>query len=101
MNKLIISITIVVVLSSCAAQNGPDKIRAQGTIEKTEMTYYQYGTHILVSEAGETLYALRSSTYELDEYQHQKIELTGTPVKGYPVEGGPDYLEVTGIKLLN
>lgn len=101
MNKLIYYITMVVILSSCAAHNGPEKIKVQGTIEKTEITFNQYGTHTLVSEDGETLYALRSSTYDLDEFQNQKVELTGTPVKGYPVEGGPDYLEVDRIKNLH
>lgn len=69
-----------------------------GMIEKQGMTMYQYGTHKLVSDKGETIYALTSDSINLDLYIGKKIELLGDKVEGYPISGGPDYIEVKKIK---
>ncbi|WP_339341950.1 hypothetical protein [uncultured Polaribacter sp.] len=56
------------------------------------MTTYQYGTH---TASG---YALRSSAVHLDDYVNQNITVFGYKIDGYPVDGGPDYIEVEEIK---
>ncbi len=69
-------------------------VQAEGTIERTGMTTYMYGDYKLVASSGETAYALRSSIRKLSEFVGQYVEITGRRVPGYPIEGGPIYLEV-------
>jgi hypothetical protein len=68
---------------------------AKGTITRPEVTTYMYGTHALV-EAGSkrTSYALSSKTIDLDRYVGRYVHVSGSQVPGYPVDGGPPYLEV-------
>jgi hypothetical protein len=67
-----------------------------GVLQKPGMTTYQYGTHVLTSEGKR--YALKSGTVNLDNYVDKKVKIKGTKVEGYPVENGPELLEVTDIK---
>lgn len=69
-----------------------DGIEITGEIEKQKITTYQYGSHT-ISE-----YALRSSSINLDDYINQKITVVGHKIGGYPVDGGPHYIEVEKIK---
>ena len=62
------------------------------------ITTYMYGTHVLTNDLGQTLYALRSKSLVLDDYIGQSVEISGIKVQGYPVDGGPDFLEVSEIK---
>ncbi len=78
--------------SSCT-ENNSNLIEIKGIIQKQGITIYQYGTHT-VSE-----YALRSSTILLDEYVHENVIITGYKIDGYPIEGGPEYIDVVRIKL--
>ena len=68
-----------------------------GQIQKQGVTTYQYGTHTIES------YALRSSTYDLDEFIIEpNVMIEGCFINGYrngAVEGGPDYLEVISIEI--
>src|SRR5437763_1788208 len=68
---------------------------AKGTITRPDVTTYMYGTHALV-EAGSkrTSYALSSKTIDLDRYVGQYVHIAGSHVPGYPVDGGPPYLDV-------
>lgn len=75
----------------------PQGILASGIIQQQGITTYQYGTHILVDVNGNTLYALKSDVLPLNKYMGRKVQLQGVPVEGYPLEGGPDYLEVVTI----
>ncbi len=68
------------------------KIEANGAILQQGMTTYQYGTHVIAG------YALRSSAIDLDKYIGQTLTVVGHLINGYPVDGGPDYLEVEEIK---
>jgi hypothetical protein len=43
-------------------------------------------------------YTISSSLIALDDYVNQEVTIFGQKVDGYPVEGGPDYLEVLEIK---
>ena len=73
-------------------------LKVSGMLQEQGVTTYQYGTHILTSSGGKTLYALKSETIKLDTYIGKNVELQGIPVEGYPIEGGPEYLEVIKIK---
>lgn len=73
-----------------------DTIVVTGVLHKQGITTYQYGTHT-ISENNK-LYALRSSSLNLDEYLSQNITIVGERIDGYPVDGGPNYLEVIKIK---
>ena len=67
-------------------------IEATGTIQQQGITTYQYGTHVIPG------FALRSNTIDLDSYIGQTVTVIGRLIDGYPVENGPDYLEVEEIK---
>jgi len=72
--------------------NNPMKIQATGTIQQQGMTTYQYGTHVIAR------YAIRSTTIDLDKYIGQTVTVVGHLIQGYPIEGGPDFLEVEELK---
>ncbi|MCJ7812770.1 hypothetical protein MUP95_05555 [bacterium] len=69
-------------------------VTASGIIKKQGMTGYMYGTHVLKNDNGITLYALRSNNIDLDDYIDLKETVKGDLIDGYPVDGGPDYLDV-------
>ncbi|MDI9325469.1 MAG: hypothetical protein QM526_01640 [Alphaproteobacteria bacterium] len=77
-----------------------------GTIAKTGITTYQYGTHTLtgiaIDKAQHTIkniYALKGNTEELNAYIGKDVILTAKKIPGYPIEGGPDYLDVRAIEI--
>lgn len=98
--KIIALLSLSLVLVACSSQKNDydSKTRSQytGLIEKQGITSYQYGTHTLNTEAA--LYALKSETVDLDSYVGKTISLTAELVDGYPVDGGPIYLNVIKIK---
>ena len=67
-------------------------ITISGVIKKPEVTTYQYGTHIL--QTGTIIYALRSNAVNLDNFLNKLVTISGDKINGYPVEGGPDYIDV-------
>lgn len=67
-----------------------------GTIEQQGMTSYQYGTHVLNTE--DSFYALKSESIDLDRFIGEKVTVKAEKVEGYPVDGGPEYLQVTEVK---
>lgn len=69
-----------------------DVIQLSGKIEKLGMSTFQYGTHVLKS--GEKTYALKSDKVNLDGFVEKEVSLKGTKVDGYPIESGPDLIEV-------
>jgi hypothetical protein len=77
--------------------NNVEVIEAAGLLERLEATTYQYGTHELTNEAGETSYALQSNVVDLDGYVGERVTLYGALVPGYEdgqVEGGPPLIDV-------
>lgn len=72
-------------------------ITLEGRIEKLGITTYQYGTHA-INFNGKP-YALKSSAVMLDNYLGKEVSLKGVNVDGYPLEGGPELVEVTEIIL--
>lgn len=90
---LFIGTVICLSVISCRKDhNHLESIEVSGTIQKQEMTTYQYGTHTISG------YALRSSSILLDDYIDQQATIVGKKIEGYPVDGGPDFLEVELIK---
>lgn len=101
MKKALILLSIVVAgLSSCSTvknSSTSEDVTLTGTIQELGMTTYQYGSHKMKS--ADTLYALRSSKVQLQDYLDKAITLKGTKVVGYPIEGGPTLIEVTSIAI--
>ncbi len=96
-----ISITAAVVLTLFAAtcnnksQNN-NTMEVTGTLEAIQMTSWQYGTHTISNDT--TFYALRSEKINLESYQGKTITITATKIEGYPVDGGPEFLDVEKVK---
>ncbi len=74
--------------------NERELVQTKGTIERTGITTYMYGEYKLVESAKNIVYALRSSTLDLSKYVGQHVEVTGTKISGYPLDGGPVYLDI-------
>ena len=64
-------------------------------LKKQTITSYQYGTHVIVTETGE--HALTSTTIDLDAFTDQAVIVAGRKIQGYPLEDGPEYLEVESV----
>jgi hypothetical protein len=94
-SKILLAI-LIIVTASCKKEDDVNQLR--GTIQAQGITTYMYGTHVLTNNVGQTLYALRSSSVKLDNYIGKNVEISGSKVGGYPVDGGPDYLDVSKIK---
>ena len=73
-------------------------VSEKGYIKKAGITSFNYGTHVLVSDSGELLYALKSSIIDLSKYLKGEVSVTGKLVQNYPVDGGPDFLEVSDVR---
>jgi len=73
----------------------PETIECTGILQIQGITTYQYGSHIISNN--EFFYALRSQTISLDNYVGETVTIKGEKVEGYPIEGGPDYIEVTEV----
>ena len=78
-----------------------------GVLQKQGMTAYQYGTHLLKGESlsgelnePETIFALRAGKkINLNKFVGKKVIITGKKVDGYPLELGPELIEVSAIEL--
>lgn len=70
-------------------------VELSGTIQELGMSTFQYGTHLLKSE-GKT-YALKASTIKLDNFIGKAVKVKGIKVEGYPVENGPELIDVKEI----
>lgn len=68
----------------------------KGLLKKTGVTTYQYGTHTISNE-GKT-YALNSSVFNLDNYINKIVTVKGEKIKGYPVDGGPEFIDVKEVE---
>jgi hypothetical protein len=94
---LIIASFFILGAQACQSKKiASDQIEISGIIQKQGITTYQYGTHIINSN--DKQYALKSSTIDLDNYLDRNVSIIGEKIAGYPIEGGPDYLEVVKIK---
>ena len=99
--KYLLNSTFILLLSyslitfnSCRKDTKLWATKADGIIYQQGISTYGYGTHILINNSGQTLFALRSDNVDLDNYIGETIKLKGNKIKRYPIENGPDYLEV-------
>ena len=77
------------------SQKETNSFEFQGLLERQSMTSYQYGTHV-ISNGGQT-YALQSSAVDLNSYVGKKVTIKGNKISGYPLENGPEFIEVTSV----
>ncbi|MGI9546130.1 MAG: hypothetical protein ACR2MM_02745 [Flavobacteriaceae bacterium] len=91
---LLIGLIVVMATASCKNENNSNSnmLEIEGIIQKQGITTYQYGTHTISG------YALRSSSVDLDNYIDQSVTVVGYIIDGYPVDGGPDFIEVESVK---
>lgn len=68
-----------------------------GTIQEQGMTSYQYGTHTLTT-ATDDFYALKSEAVDLNNYVGKEVTIVAEKIEGYPLSGGPEYLNVMELK---
>ena len=93
LKSLFIGLIICLTAVSCNKDGlNPNCVEITGTIQEQGITTYQYGTHTISG------YALRSNSVTLDDYINQYVTVVGHKINGYPVDGGPDYIEVEEIK---
>ncbi len=100
MKKILMLMLVIVALSSCgsimnAADNGKT-ITLTGRVEKLGLTPFRYGSHSIKMRG--QVYSIKSSSINLDNYLDRQVIIKGNKVPGYPLEGGPELIEVTDIK---
>lgn len=84
--------------SDSSNQSEKYEVIATGTIELQGATVYMYGTHALIGDTGNLMYALKSEIMNLDNYIGMTVTVKGDLVNGYPADGGPDLLNVMSIE---
>lgn len=100
MRYLIVFGVLVGVLAACGTTRevDPSLMVVKGVLKEQGITTYQYGTYTLSGEDG--FFALSSKQVDLAPYVDQEVEIRATKISGYPVDGGPVYLQVQEVKEL-
>ena len=70
----------------------------QGELQRSGMTIYMYGTHTLTNR--DKQYALQSTGINLDLYINQRVLIKGIQLPGYPLDGGPGFIDVKAVEKL-
>ena len=96
---LILSLLFSLVFISCEKNKC---VSFEGVIEELEVTTWMYGTHIIYGTEANGIenvrYALRSDNYDLSEFMLEPVLVEGHTI-GYPVSGGPEYINVCAISI--
>lgn len=95
MKRIVLLLVVGLAIAGCSTvKPGTDKnlIVLKGKVEPLGMTTFQYGTHT-ISSANKT-YALKSSKVNLKDYEGKDVIIKGLKVAGYPVDGGPELIDV-------
>ena len=93
--KLLLFSLIMFLFTSCEKEEGIAtnyQVKLEGTIHEMGPTIWMYSTHKITYNC--KLYALKSSTINLDKYIEKRVTVWGDQVNGYPVDSGPEYIEV-------
>lgn len=97
---LILSFLFSMVFISCEENK---YISCEGVIQELEVTTWMYGTHIIYGTAANRTenvrYALRSDNFDLSEFMLEPVLVEGQLIKGYPIDGGPEYINVDAIAI--
>lgn len=101
--KLTLLTLLVVGLAAACGSRKENKVQdglivVQGVLEEQGITSYQYGSYTLTSD--NSFYALSSAEVDLEPYVGKEVEIRATKIEGYPVDGGPVYLQVNHVKEL-
>jgi len=100
MRKALFLLAAVVLLNACSSKRSIDTsntVALSGRIDKLGMSTFQYGTHLL--KTNHKTYALKSNALNLNDYVAKHVTIKGTRVAGYPLENGPELVEVKEIKV--
>lgn len=90
---LISGFVLILFAATCnRATSQNDGMTVTGTIQEQGITSYQYGTHTLTNS--DVFYAVKSDSLDLNDYLNREVTVRVRPIEGYPIEGGPEYLEV-------
>ena len=101
MKKLILIGICLMVLGGCTSNKIKDEgIKREGILTTVQMSTWMYGTHVLSDDTGTPLTALSGQEIDLNEYEGKKVEVRGTLKDGYPVDSGPEYLEVKSVEII-
>jgi hypothetical protein len=95
--KRLVVVAVMVALATAAPVMAQESVVATGTMERLDITSYQYGSHAITDEASGAFYVLNSDVVDLDAYDGQRVPVYGTLVPGYEsgqVEGGPPLVYV-------
>jgi starvation-inducible outer membrane lipoprotein len=98
--KRLVVVAVMVALATAAPVMAQESVVATGTMERLDITSYQYGSHAITDEASGAFYVLNSDVVDLDAYDGQRVTVYGTLVPGYEsgqVEGGPPLVYVTEV----
>ncbi len=95
--RILLAVFLIAGAASCKKETEFKRTKSVGIIQAQGITTYQYGTHVLLDGSGQTIYALRSERVNLDQYINREVEVIGNMVLGYPVDGGPEYMDVARV----
>jgi len=106
MKKLILLGLTLMILGGCSSygvkESADNTVSRSGVISEIGMSTWMYGSYVLSDESGKAMTALDGDdSLDLGSYQGESVEVTGTLKEGYPVDGGPEYLEVKTIKKID
>ena len=76
MIRILLPLSTLLCLSGCVIYND-NHITAEGTLLEIGITTFMYGSHKLVDDAGNLLYALESTEVDLDKYIEKEVEVLG------------------------
>lgn len=94
-----LSTAVVLILLTATCNNKSQKdntLKVTGKLEAIQMSSWQYGTHTISND--KIFYALRSEKTNLEPFEGKTVTITANKIEGYPVDGGPEFLEVTEVK---
>lgn len=92
---------IVLSMQSCFADvtdaGNAREVTLTGVLKKQRITVYMYGEYVLVDPKGKTICALKQGNTDLERYLGRTVTIKGIPIKGYPVDFGPPFIEVKSV----
>lgn len=98
MKRILLLLVISLAMADCSTVKpvaDKDLVIVSGKLSALGMSTFQYGTHTL--NAGEKTYALKSRKVDLKVYEGKDVIVKGLKVAGYPVDGGPEFIDVQEI----
>lgn len=95
--KHLLIILLFALITSCSKDTSTPQIRFKGTIGVQGFTTFQYGTHLISNQ--KTFYTLKSQTINLNNYLNQTVTISGNFVEGYPIDGGPEFVDVICVQI--